>query len=158
VCFFVLCNQHRFNRFPSNWYKFYCLASSRPKHSLLDLTRSPLGLTPQGLYPAHEPRGHADFPFKTCHCPAAAAGPGPGLWWYLSASVSVALTMVTVYPSRLVVVYYDSESRSNPPHHQGVHPLMDAHPHRCSTDFEQTLLGGHLARLGVGCQRVPRGT
>ena len=25
-----------------------------------------------------------------------------------------------------------------------VHPLMDGHPHRCSTDFEQTLLGGHL--------------
>ena len=150
MCFFVLCNQHRFNRFPSNWYKFYRLASSRPTHS-------PLGLTPQGRYPAHEPRGHADFPFKTSHWPAAAAGPGPGLRRYLSASVSVALTMVTVYPSRLVVVYYDSESRSNPPHHQGVHPLMDWHPHRCSTDFEQTLLGGHLARRGVGCPRVPLG-
>ena len=28
----------------------------------------------------------------------------------------------------------------------GTHPLMDGHPHRCSTDFEQTLLGGHLTR------------
>jgi hypothetical protein len=27
-----------------------------------------------------------------------------------------------------------------------------------STDFEQTLSGGHLARRGVGCPRVPLGT
>ena len=27
---------------------------------------------------------------------------------------------------------------------------MDGHPHRCSTDFEQALPGGHLARRGVG--------
>jgi hypothetical protein len=27
---------------------------------------------------------------------------------------------------------------------------MDGHPHRCSTDFEQTLPGGHLARRDVG--------
>ena len=32
----------------------------------------------------------------------------------------------------------------NPTSPGGVHPLMDGHPHRCSTDFEQTLLGGHL--------------
>jgi hypothetical protein len=36
----------------------------------------------------------------------------------------------------------------NPPTSPGgwVYPLMDGHPHRCSTDFEQTLLGGHLTR------------
>jgi hypothetical protein len=39
-----------------------------------------------------------------------------------------------------------------------VHPLMDGHPHRCSTDFERTLPGGHLARRGVGCPRGPLGT
>jgi hypothetical protein len=27
---------------------------------------------------------------------------------------------------------------------------MDGHPHRCSTDFEQALPGGLLARRGVG--------
>ena len=31
----------------------------------------------------------------------------------------------------------------------GGHPLMDGHPHRCSTDFEQTLPGGHLTRRGL---------
>ena len=47
----------------------------------------------------------------------------------------------------------------NPPRHQGVcTPFMDGHPHRFSTDFEQTLLVGHLARRGAGCPRVPRGT
>jgi hypothetical protein len=44
------------------------------------------------------------------------------------------------------------------PRHQGVgeppgYPLMDGHPHRFSTDFEQTLLGGHLTRQGVGWTR-----
>jgi hypothetical protein len=29
-----------------------------------------------------------------------------------------------------------------------------SHPHRCSTDFEQTLLGGHLTRRGVECPLV----
>ena len=38
-----------------------------------------------------------------------------------------------------------------------VNPVMDGQPHRCSTDFEQTL-GGHLTRRGVGCPRVPLGT
>jgi len=44
----------------------------------------------------------------------------------------------------------------NPPTSPGgwVYPLMDGHPHRCSTDFEQTLLGGHLTRRGVGCPWV----
>jgi hypothetical protein len=44
---------------------------------------------------------------------------------------------------------------------QGVdrgHTLMDGHPHRFSTDFVQTLLGGHLTRRGAGCPRVPLGT
>jgi len=36
--------------------------------------------------------------------------------------------------------------------------FMDGHPHRFSTDFEQTLLGEHLARRGAGCARVPLGT
>jgi hypothetical protein len=40
----------------------------------------------------------------------------------------------------------------------GVNPFMDGYPHRFSTDFEQTLLGGHLTRRGVGCPRVPLGT
>jgi hypothetical protein len=31
------------------------------------------------------------------------------------------------------------------------------HPHRFSTDFEQTPVGGHLTRR-VGCPRVPLGT
>ncbi len=41
----------------------------------------------------------------------------------------------------------------NPPTSPGgwVYPLMDGHPHRYSTDFEQTLLDGDLARRGVGC-------
>ena len=38
-----------------------------------------------------------------------------------------------------------------------MHPLMDGHPHSCSTDFEQTLLGGHLTRRGVGCHTSPYG-
>ena len=42
----------------------------------------------------------------------------------------------------------------NPPRHQGVvHPLVNGHPHRFSTDFEQTLLGGHLTQRDVGCPR-----
>jgi hypothetical protein len=36
--------------------------------------------------------------------------------------------------------------------------MMDGHPNRFSTDFEQILLGGHLTRRGVGCPRVPLGT
>jgi hypothetical protein len=30
-----------------------------------------------------------------------------------------------------------------------VHPIMDGHPHRYSTDFEQTLLGGPLGYVTV---------
>ena len=39
----------------------------------------------------------------------------------------------------------------NPPTSPGgwVHPLMDGHPHRCSTDFEQTLLGGQRKLPGA---------
>jgi hypothetical protein len=57
----------------------------------------------------------------------------------------------------------DANSLIDPrtPQHQqgGVHPFMDGHPHRCSTDFEQRhTTGRHLSRRGVGCPRVPLGT
>jgi hypothetical protein len=36
-----------------------------------------------------------------------------------------------------------------------VHPLMNGHPHRCSTHFEQTLPGGHLATAGCWVSTSP---
>lgn len=42
------------------------------------------------------------------------------------------------------------------PRDSGVEPL-DGHPHRCSADFEQTPLGSHPTRRGVGSLQVSLG-